>query len=454
MHSRLSAMLLLTSALLMSAAGADPIVLRNVRVIDMVTTGDARTADVVVENGHIAAVVEPDKHLTANAREIDGKGRFLIPGLAEMHAHLPTSADQRAQAEDLLALFVANGVTNIRSMLGASWHPELRDLLAAGRVFGPRMFAGAPSLNGNTAPDPETGARLTREYAAAKFDFLKLHPGLKRDVFDAIVKAANETGIPFAGHVSDAVGIEHALDSKYAAVDHLDGYLIALADDECRQRRTPAFFGIGLIDCMDAARIGPLVQRTLRAGTWNVPTQAFLEHFAYPPASVAALRARPEMKYLPPATAQNWIDARARFLGTQAMTKAQFDRFIDLRRQLIRSLYTAGASLLAGSDSPQVFNVPGFAAHDELAALVAAGLPPRAALETATVNVARHFKRVGQFGAIAPGQAADLVLLDANPLENIDNTRRIAGVMLRGRWLDRAELDTLLAGVAARQAAR
>jgi cytosine/adenosine deaminase-related metal-dependent hydrolase len=371
-----------------------------------------------------------------------------------MHAHLPINPNQRAQALDLLALFVANGVTNIRSMLGDPWHLTLRQELASGKVIGPRLFAGAPSLNGSSAPDVETGTRLAREYAAAGYDFLKLHPGLTREVFDAIARVAHETGMPFAGHVSDAVGIEHALDSGYAAVDHLDGYLNALADEDCRRQHAAGFFAIGLVDCLDAVRIPALVKRTRSAGTWNVLTQSFLEGFAFPPASIDALRARPAMKYLPPSTAGDWIAARARFLGAQSPSKAQFKRFIDLRRQLIRALYEAGAPLLAGSDSPQIFNVPGFAAHDELEALVAAGLPPRAALEASTVNVARHFKRQGEFGAIVAGQSADLVLLEANPLERIGNTRRIAGVMLRGRWLDRAELDEMLAAVAAHQATR
>jgi imidazolonepropionase-like amidohydrolase len=442
------------AALLATAAAAEPILLHDVRVIDMVTTGEPRRADVLIEGEKIAAVVEPGKVLTASAREIDGKGRYLIPGLAEMHAHLPINPDQRAQALDLLALFVANGVTNIRSMLGDPWHLTLRQELASGKVIGPRLFAGAPSLNGSSAPDVETGTRLAREYAAAGYDFLKLHPGLTREVFDAIARVAHETGMPFAGHVSDAVGIEHALDSGYAAVDHLDGYLNALADEDCRRQHAAGFFAIGLVDCLDAVRIPALVKRTRSAGTWNVLTQSFLEGFAFPPASIDALRARPEMKYLPPSTAGDWIAARARFLGAQSPSKAQFKRFIDLRRQLIRALYEAGVPLLAGSDSPQIFNVPGFAAHDELEALVAAGLPPRAALEASTVNVARHFKRQGEFGAIVAGQSADLVLLEANPLERIGNTRRIAGVMLRGRWLDRAELDEMLAAVAAHQATR
>jgi imidazolonepropionase-like amidohydrolase len=148
------------------------------------------------------------------------------------------------------------------------------------------------------------------------------------------------------------------------------------------------------------------------------------------------------------------MSARARFLGAQAPTAAQFDRFLELRRQLIRTLHEAGAPLLVGSDAPQIFNVPGFSAHDELAALVKAGVPAHALLRAATVNVARHFKREGEFGEIAVGQAADLVLLDGNPLESIDNTRRILGVIVRGQWFDRAALDAMLAGVAARQASR
>jgi imidazolonepropionase-like amidohydrolase len=437
-----------------SATQAETILLRDVRVIDVQTVAPPRAADVAIEDGRIAAISKPGSPSRDGIRVINGAQRYLIPGLSEMHAHLPTNASERAATEDLLKLFVANGITNIRSMLGDAWHLQLRDEVATGKVLGPRIFAGAPSLNGRTAPDPETGARLAREYAAAGFDFLKLHPGLRRDVFDAIARAADEAKIRFAGHVSEDVGIERALEARYAVIDHLDGYLDGLADPDCRRDRRPGFFGIALIDCMDAARIPALVERSLRAGTWNVATESFLEGFAHPPASVAALRARPDMKYLPPATAESWMSARARFLGAQAPTAAQFDRFLELRRQLIRTLHEAGAPLLVGSDAPQIFNVPGFSAHDELAALVKAGVPAHALLRAATVNVARHFKREGEFGEIAVGEAADLVLLDGNPLERIDNTRRIVGVMVRGQWFDRAALDAMLAGVAARQASR
>jgi imidazolonepropionase-like amidohydrolase len=451
-----SSLIASTSLLALVAAGthAEPLLLRNVRVIDVRTVASPIAADVAIDKDRITAIDKAGSSVGDGFRIIDGAGRYLIPGLSEMHAHLPTSVGERAATEDLLKLYVANGITNIRSMLGDAWHLKLRDEVATRKVLGPRIFAGAPSLNGRTAPDPDTGARLAREYAAAGFDFLKLHPGLRRDVFDAIARAADAAQIRFAGHVSEEVGIERALEARYAVIDHLDGYLDGLADPQCRRERPPGFFGIALIDCMDTARIQPLVERTLRAGTWNVATEAFLEGFAHPPASVEALRARPDMKYLPPATADNWMTARARFLGAQAPTAAQFDRFLDLRRQLIRALHESGAPLLVGSDAPQIFNVPGFSAHNELAALVKAGVPAHAVLQAATLNVARHFRREGEFGVVAAGQAADLVLLDGNPLESIANTRKIAGVMVRGQWFDRAALDAMLAGVAARQASR
>ncbi|HSC07448.1 MAG TPA: amidohydrolase family protein [Steroidobacteraceae bacterium] len=444
----------LVFALVSFSAGAESIELHNVRVIDVRAVAPARAADITVENGRITAIEKPGAASGSGNRVIDGEQRYLVAGLSEMHAHLPTNAGERAATEDLLKLYVANGITNIRSMLGDTWHLQLRDEVATGKVLGPRIFAGAPSLNGRTAPDPATGARLAREYAAAGFDFLKLHPGLRCDVFDAIARAADAAKIPFAGHVSEDVGIDRALEARYAVIDHLDGYLDGLADPQCRRDRPPGFFGIALIDCMDAARIQPLVQRTLSAGTWNVATESFLEGFAHPPASVEALRARPDMKYLPPATAENWMSARARFLGAQAPTPAQFDRFLDLRRRLIDALQDSGAPLLVGSDAPQIFNVPGFSAHNEMTALMKAGVPPHVVLQAATVNVARHFRRESEFGRVAVGQAADLVLLDANPLESIDNTRKIAGVMVRGQWFDRAALDAMLAGVAARQASR
>jgi imidazolonepropionase-like amidohydrolase len=435
------------------AAPSNETLLRGVVIVDPAVTGSPRNADVLVRDGKIVAITAAGKS-AAGAQVIEGNGRFLIPGLSEMHAHVPPPEKQRALAEDYLRLYVANGVTSIRGMLGAPWHIALRSEIASGKVLGPRFFAGAPSLNGDTAPDVATAVRLVREYQAAGFDFLKLHPGLKREVFDAIVTTSREVHIEFAGHVSEAVGIEHALEARQSAVDHLDGYLEGMVDPECRGQRDGGFFGVELVDCMNPARIAPLVELTLASGTWNIATQTLLDKFVAPPANDAeALRRRPEMKYMAPTTAQNWMRALANW-GRDSVAPEKAQRFIELRRQLLRSLYEAGAPLMIGSDSPQVFNVPGFATHDELGAFVRAGIPPRAALQAATLGPARFFGHEREFGSIEVGKAADLVLLEANPLDAIDNTRRIAGVMLRGRWLSRADLDRMLGEVATRAAKR
>jgi len=309
-----------------SPASAEGILMRDVALVD-VETGQVRAkADILVRGERIAAIGASGSVPSGGTRVVEGRGRFVIPGLSEMHAHVPPPAEQRALGEDYLRLYVANGVTTIRGMLGAAWHLQLREDIAQGRVLGPRFFAGAPSLNGNSAPDPATAQRLVREYQAAGFDFLKLHPGLKRDVFDAIVATAREVGIAFAGHVSEDVGIEHALAARQSTVDHLDGYLDALADAECRKSRGSGFFGIGRVDCMDEQRIAPLVRLTKEAGTWNVATQSLLDKFAEPPASEEALRARPEMKYMAPQTAANWFNARRNFAGGQPPTPAQVAR--------------------------------------------------------------------------------------------------------------------------------
>lgn len=444
-----------------AAAPAAPVLFRHVHVVPMTSERVDADRDVLVVDGRIARIapggsVRPPRGATV----VDGRGRWLLPGLAEMHAHVPSPAPgaaadpaQEAWARDVLLLYAAHGITTIRGMLGHPSHLALRERSARGDEFGPRLYTAGPSLNGTSAPDAATGERLVREQRAAGYDFLKLHPGLKRATFDAIVAAANAAGIPFEGHVAEDVGVERALAARQRAIDHFDGYVHALVDPACLGGPTsPGFFGIGLVHCVDDARIAPLVERTRAAGTWMAPTSILLEQWARPP-SATELRARPALAWLPPPVLAQWERARDGFLGAQRADEARAERFVTLRRRLLRDLHAAGVPILLASDAPQVYNVPGDSALAELELYVASGLSPYEALRTGTVAPARYFGAGERRGTIEPGRDADLVLVAADPLADVRALRRREGVMLAGRWYDRAHLDARLADLARRNAA-
>ena len=432
-----------------AAAAEAPVLFRNATVITMDAAGSLERHDLLVEDGKITRLAPAGGIAAKDARVVDASGKFLMPGLAEMHAHVP-GPEPAGYAEDVLLLYVAHGLTTIRGMLGHPSHLGLRERIARGATIGPRFFTSGPSVNGESAPDPATAVRMVREQKAAGYDFIKLHPGLRRSVFDALVATAREVGIPFAGHVSDDVGLRHALAAKQSAIDHLDGYVQALAREGCIDEEIRVdFFGIGLTDCADESRIPELVAATKAAGTWMAPTQVLIEQWADPPGE-SALRARPAWRYVSPADAAQWQRARARFEPAAAMA----ERFVALRRELLRRMHAAGVPILLASDAPQVFNIPGDSALAELELYGEIGLPAVDALATGSVNVARFFGAEERFGRLREGLEADILLLSADPRANLANVRKLEGVMLRGRWLPRSELDTLLDGVAERQAGR
>lgn len=426
----------------------------DVNVVPMDRERVIGSQTVVIRDGRIAEMGPTDRvRVPQDAQRIDGRGRYLMPGLAEMHAHIPPRPRDEQEALDVLYLYAANGITFARGMLGAPRHLKLREQAARGEIVSPRIYTSGPSLNGNSVASPEAGRAMVAEQKAAGYDFLKIHPGLDGPRFDAIAEAARRHGIAFAGHVSHHYGLEHALEAGQATIDHLDEYVRALLGDASRLRgATPLFFGINLAGQVDPSKIVPLARRTRDAGVWNVPTQSFIENLALPEPDAEALGARPEMRYLPRSTVAQWVQRKKDFVADAAYDPRMARHFVNLRRAMIRALHEEGAGLLLGSDAPQVFNVPGFSIHHELRILVESGLMPYQALATGTVNVARFLGEEHDFGIVAPGMRADLVLLDANPLADIANTRKVAGVMLNGRWLPSAELDAGLERIAARAA--
>lgn len=406
---------------------------------------------VIVRDGKVASI-GPSSSATipAGATRIDGRGKFLMPGLAEMHSHVPPNGASEQVLNDIMFLYIANGVTTIRGMLGAPYQIELAKRLNSGQMLGPTFFVAAPSLNGNTAPDPATAARLVREHKAAGYDLLKIHPGPSRASYDSAVVVATQVGITLGGHVPAAVGIDRAIEARQATIDHLDGYLEGAVSDEMKRRiasPTDTVRPQEIWRAVQPAKFRDYARRTKAAGIYNVPTMYLWENFATTETAEQIAAAREEMKYATRQQVNGWMNQkrqRANFDRQAGVTAADADLQIQLRRQMLKALADEGAPLLMGTDSPQMFNVPGFALHRELAVAAKAGLTPWQILQSGTASVANYTKDVlkldGAFGTVAPGMRADLVMLDANPMQDVANLARRAGVMVRGKWVSGEEI--------------
>ncbi len=429
------------------SSGNVEIVFRNVNVISMENDQVTKSQDVTIINGMITSVlpagnIAPGK----NALVINATGKYLIPGLAEMHAHVPP-VDNLEPMKEVLMLFACNGVTTIRGMLGHPRHLELREKINGGEILGPRFITSGPSLNGNTVRTPEAADQMVREQKKAGYDFLKLHPGLTRKNFDAIAATAKEVGIPLAGHVSFDVGVWRAIEAGYATIDHMDGFVESLVPEiKTITESETGLFGMNIADRADTNRIGILMKSLREKNIWVVPTQSLAERWFTPDLDADALAREQEMIYVDSQTLENWVNSKKSLVATEQFDPAAVRRFITLRRKLIYACQQQGVGLLLGSDAPQVFDVPGFSLHHELRYMVEAGLTPYEALKCGTVNVARYLGRT-DMGMIKPGYVSDLILLDGNPLEDISNTRKISGVMLGKQWLSgqfiRASLEKL-----------
>ncbi len=424
----------------------------NVSVVPMDRDWVLSGQTVVVEGDRITAVgATGSVAVPADAVRIKGRGKFLIPGLAEMHAHIPPGRQVAdSMIERVLALFALNGVTTVRGMLGDPRHLPLRDRAARGELLSPTIYASSPSVNGNTMRTPAAAADSVTTYRLAGYDFLKIHPGLSREVFDTIAATATRVGIRFAGHVPLEVGIERAIEAGYWSVDHFDGVMEGLVP-ATRPFTTAedGFFGLGLIDRADERRIPVLAAKAKAAGVWVVPTETLMRHIVgnY---TVDEMRAWPELKYMTAAEVTGWVRTTAAMRGDTTVSAASKARYLAFRNKLIKEFHRAGVGFLLGSDAPQVWNVPGFSLRRELRYLVDAGLTPFQALESGTRNVAVYFGTEAATGTIAAGKRADLVLLDGNPLQDIANVGRQSGVMVRGRWLDQAEIARRLKAIEVR----
>ena len=404
----------------------------NVNVLPMDAERVLAGKTVIVENGRITKMGSAtDVATPAGARTIDGAGKYLLPGLADLHIHLHGNPEN--EHPHLLKLFVANGVTTVLNLKGTPQNLELKNAVAAGRIFGPRFYTVGPFINEPFFTTPEEVEKAVVEQRRAGYDFVKLHGDLTREAYARLNAVARREGIRVIGHAPRNLGVEVMFEERQYAVVHAEEFLY----DKQNRSTDESLPGV-------EARIGEFQREMARTRTWLMPNLTAYKNIASQVNDLDAILARPEMRYLPESNRRMWGPATNPY--TNRIQKLRYLPMMaryHLLEKLVRAFQAAGVRLLVGTDAMNTGVVPGFSAHDELADLVAAGLTPWQALQAATSHAA-EFLGERQRGTVAVGQDADLLLLDADPLAEIGNTRRIVGVMLRGRWLSRADLDTML----------
>lgn len=420
----------------------------NVNVVPMDSERILENQTVIVENGRITAVSpSAEINIPEGAEEIDGRGRYLMPGLAEMHGHIP-GEDQPEYAENVLFLYIANGVTTVRNMLGTAYQLQLKDRVKKGELEGPVIFAASPWLSNENVPSPEAADSIVRAHKSAGFDLLKIG-SINPETYQQMAKTAHQVNMPFGGHIPEEVGLAGALEARQTSIDHYDRYVEFLVpEDADTKNRSNGFFGSGLIDLIDRDRMDEAIQMTLEAGTWNVPTLSLIERLASDRPAEEIIK-DPEMKYMPKKVLDGWVKFKNEYKTRDDFQPEATTALVEFRRDLTKRLHAAGAPIALGSDAPQFFHVPGFSIHHELESMVNAGLTPYEVLVTGTRAPAEYFNTPDEFGTVQAGRRADLILLNANPLQDIANVQDRAGVMVRGTWWPEEIIQQRLETIAA-----
>jgi hypothetical protein len=398
------------------------IVFRGVNVVPMDTERVLFQQTVLIEDGRITAlgsggaVSVPD-----GVRVIEARGKFLMPGLQDLHVHMVDEGD--------LTVYLANGVTTVRNLMGTPWHIEVRDRILAGELLGPRMFTSGPFVNQPQVRTPDEVREAVARQVAAGYDCVKIHGDLQLDAYAALIEAGAEAGIPIVGHIPRNLRAEDVLALEgQADISHGEEYLYTFFDRQDVQA-----------DPESTARIAAL---TFEAGIAVVPNLIAYYLIARQVDDLSRELAVPEMTWVSPLTRLTWSPAYNKYARDFDATDAPVlrRRFAFLQR-FTKALQDAGVTLLLGSDALNPTAIPGLSAHQELAWLVASGLTPYQALRAGT-SAAGEFQYGPQGpGTIAVGRPADLVLLSANPLEDVAYARRIEGVCIGGRWINKGELD-------------
>ena len=439
------------------------LVFTHVTVIDATGAEAKPDMTVVIRDGRIAALGRSDKtQPPKNAQVVDASGKFLIPGLCDMHVH-------EWNKEAFFPLFIANGVTGVRDMFSPM--PQIkqwRTQVAAGTTIGPHIVAAGIMVDGPKPPcapcsiavgNAAEGRKAVLTVKEMGADFIKVYSMLPRDAYFAIADEAKRQNMVFAGHVSEFVSAAEASDAGQKSIEHLTGVLVACSGKEGELRReneallrsdgfradTMTLEQSRALDSFDAKKAAALFARFKRNGTWMCPTLSVLR--AQTLIGDPDFRNDPRLKYIQNFLKKQFWENGYGFSTRTAEDNARARRVFEKQLEVVGMMKRAGVDFIAGSDTANPYVFPGFSLHDELALLVQAGFTPMEALQAATRDPARYLGRLDSVGTIEKGKIADLVLLDANPLTEIGNTRKINTVVVGGKLITRHELDKMLADV-------
>jgi imidazolonepropionase-like amidohydrolase len=448
-----------------STSASGILVFEHVSVIPMDSNRVLPDQSVLIQGDRITAIgPAATVSFPPQALRVDGRDKFLMPGLVDMHVHLLGGGDE---TNDVLSMFLAYGITTIRQMSGSPGVLALRRKVKEGEVLGPTIFTVGELIDGSPPVwDRGTAVVTTSEMARevvdrqkqAGYDEVKVYDNLLSPEYEAVMAEAARVGIPVVGHLPKDVPLERALQLHQAAIEHLTGYLTYVQRSDSPfvfvHRDAGPHSGIQqsvghasnatvghasspdleMPKWVDPDKISEIAKLTLEGGTWNVPTLVMLANAKRKEEYPQAWK-RPGMQYATKSMRDWWNS------DVETSDPAARARLLDVRLNMVRALHQAGAKLLVGTDTPHPFVLPGLSAHDELHNFIAAGLTPYEALWSATRGPAEFLAQPQEFGVVATGARADLLLLEANPLTNIDNASRIVGVMVRGRWLSRERLQ-------------